>query len=180
MIDRSQLLPKSGVGVVGPWLVIAPADAPVIRVDLRLLDRVEIGPPIEENVHHSDPRDVEARGSEVLLVCGDVTIALGVADGYKAAERLVATAAALTGSLADGDIRDALPTFLVVDRTVVRLRGDFIQVGSVAFRVTEVREYAEAGANLPLPGGHMLQAAMAMLVVAAAERTADMHESESH
>lgn len=176
MIDRTQLLPKSGVGVIGHWLVIAPPDAPVIRLDVRLLDRVEVCPPVnDEHMHNMDPLDVEARRSEIQLVCGDLAIALGIADGYLAAQRVAAAAAALTGSLARSDVRDALSTFLVVDGTVVRLRGDFIQVGSVAFRVTEVRECAEAGANLPLPGGHMLQAAMAMLVVAAAERTAD-HE----
>lgn len=63
---------------------------------------------------------------------------------------------------------------------MVRLRGDFIQIGSVAFRVDEVREYAVAGENLPLPGGRMLQAAMATLVVAAAQRAAAMRESEAH
>jgi len=38
------LLPRSGVAVVAPWLVIAPAGNPIIRLDLRLLDRVEIRP----------------------------------------------------------------------------------------------------------------------------------------
>lgn len=167
MIDRTKLLPTSGIGVVGHWLVIAPADAPAIRLDLRLLDRVEIGPSLDEdNAYDSDPLDAEDRGSEVLLVCGELTVALGVAEGLEAAERIVAEAAALTGTRARGD-GDALASLLVVDNTVVRLRGDFIQVGSVAFRIAEVREYAEAGANLPLPDGRALQAAMAMLVVAA-------------
>lgn len=45
MIDRSQLLPRSGIGVVGPWLVIALVDAPVVRLDLRLLDRGVVANP---------------------------------------------------------------------------------------------------------------------------------------
>ena len=65
-----------------------------------------------------------------------------------------------------------LAQFLLVGRDPVLQRGDRIQVGDVAFRLDEVREYALQGANLPLPGGRLLQAAMAMLVVAAAERDA--------
>src|ERR1700733_5987438 len=41
-IDRTRLLPRSGIGVDGPWLVIAPPGNPVIRLDSRLLDRVEL------------------------------------------------------------------------------------------------------------------------------------------
>ena len=55
-------------------------------------------------------------------------------------------------------------------RDVVYLRGDYLQVGQVAFRIAEVREYALRGANLPLTGGRLLQAAMGLLVVAAEER----------
>lgn len=41
-IDRARLLPRSGIGVDGPWLVIAPPGNPIIRLDARLLDRVEL------------------------------------------------------------------------------------------------------------------------------------------
>src|ERR1700712_2547572 len=41
-IDRTRLLPRSGIGVDGAWLVIAPPGNPVIRLDARLLDRVEL------------------------------------------------------------------------------------------------------------------------------------------
>jgi hypothetical protein len=175
MIDRNKLLPRSGLGVIDQWLVIARLDAPLIRVDLRLLDRVEIQPTDEETVH--DPGG-KGRGSEVLLVCGDLTISLFVADGHDAAELIVAAAAPLIGNRHHGGDLDHAPSdILLVDGDLVRLRGDFIQVGNVAFRVDEVREYAEAGANLPLPGGRVLQAAMAMLVVAAAERA---RNSQSH
>ena len=41
-IDRQRLLPRSGIGVDGAWLVIAPPGNPIIRLDARLLDRVEL------------------------------------------------------------------------------------------------------------------------------------------
>lgn len=41
-VDRSKLLPRSGIGVDGAWLVIAPPGNPIIRLDARLLDRVEL------------------------------------------------------------------------------------------------------------------------------------------
>ena len=40
-IDRQRLLPRSGIGVEAPWLVIAPPGNPIIRLDARLLDRAE-------------------------------------------------------------------------------------------------------------------------------------------
>src|SRR5439155_6207148 len=42
MVDRTKLLPRSGIGVEAPWLVIAPPGNPIIRLDARLLDRVEL------------------------------------------------------------------------------------------------------------------------------------------
>jgi len=48
MPPESQLYPRSGIGVDGPLLVIAPAGNPAIRLDARLLDRVElIGQPTQ-------------------------------------------------------------------------------------------------------------------------------------
>ena len=41
-VDRTRLLPRSGIGVEAPWLIIAPPGNPVIRLDARLLDRVEL------------------------------------------------------------------------------------------------------------------------------------------
>ena len=41
-IDRTRLLPRSGIGVDAPWLIIAPPGNPIIRLDARLLDRVEL------------------------------------------------------------------------------------------------------------------------------------------
>src|SRR6185503_14040768 len=40
--NRPGLLPRSGIGVDGPYLVIAPPGNPVISLDSRLLDRIEL------------------------------------------------------------------------------------------------------------------------------------------
>src|SRR5438132_715544 len=55
---------------------------------------------------------------------------------------------------------------------VVHMHGDHLKIGGagLSFRISEVREYALRGANLPLTGGRLLQAAMGLLVVAAEER----------
>lgn len=153
-IDRTRLLPRSGVGVLAPWLVIAPGTDQQIRLDLRLLDRVEV---IESEEH-----------LHLLLVCGDLEIAVFVADGDAATRQIAEKAAVHTGQTTSGD----LDRFVVVDDDAVVLRGERLQVGEVAFRVDQVREYALRGANIPLPRGRVLQAAMALLVVAAAERAA--------
>jgi hypothetical protein len=72
----------------------------------------------------------------------------------------------------EASARRELEHALLVGSDVVYLRGDYLQVGQVAFRIQEVREYALRGANLPLTGGRLLQAAMGLLVVAAEERAA--------
>ncbi len=68
------------------------------------------------------------------------------------------------------DTPSHLERFVIVGGDAVLHRSGFIHVGSVAFRLDEVRRYAASGANLPLAGGRLLQGATAMLVVAAAER----------
>ena len=60
--------------------------------------------------------------------------------------------------------------FLVIGPAPVAQRGAFIAVGDIMFALDEVREHALVGENLPLPNNHVLQAAMALLVVAAADR----------
>src|SRR5690606_29743494 len=42
VVDRSKLLPRSGIGVSDSHLIIAPPGNPVIRLDARLLDRIEL------------------------------------------------------------------------------------------------------------------------------------------
>lgn len=52
-------------------------------------------------------------------------------------------------------------------------RDEHLYVGLVCFLISEVAEYSLAGALLPLPGGAVLQAAMASLVIHAAKRSLD-------
>ncbi len=93
-----RLLPRSGVGVLAPWLVIAPAGNPVIRIDLRLLDSVEIldSDEYEERDPSEDAEERERRRADVVLMCGDLDVAMYIADGPEAAMRIVREAAPLT------------------------------------------------------------------------------------
>jgi hypothetical protein len=227
-IDRTRLLPRSGIGVDGAWLVIAPPGNPIIRLDARLLDRVELigrsptGPliwtalatagvagaalgPIPGGVftcaglaYLAHERFSEARrrsrSRDLLLALGDLEVALHVADGPEAAKGIAEKLAPYTRDApitrpevyedakrrmraqaegkGEASARRELEHALLVGADVVYLRGDYLQVGQVAFRINEVREYALRGANLPLTGGRLLQAAMGLLVVAAEERAA--------
>ncbi|MBA3539023.1 MAG: hypothetical protein H0T79_05300 [Deltaproteobacteria bacterium] len=224
--DRTRLLPRSGIGVDGPWLVIAPPGNPVIRLDSRLLDRVELigrsptAPLIWSGVatagvaaaaltiipgtifacagfaYLAYERFGEARrrsrSRDLLLALGDLEVALHVADGPEAAKGIAEQLAPYTRDApitrpevyedakrrmraqaegkGEATARREIEHALLVGADVVYLRGDYLQVGQVAFRITEVREYALRGANLPLTGGRLLQAAMGLLVVAAEER----------
>jgi hypothetical protein len=227
-VDRARLLPRSGIGVDGPWLVIAPPGNPIIRLDARLLDRIELigrsptAPLVAAAVaaaglgaaalslipggifacvglgYLAQERFGEARrrarSRDLLLALGDLEVALHVADGPEAAKRIADQLAPYTRDApitrpevfedakrrmrdhAEGKgeaaTRRELERALLVGADVVFLRGDYLQVGQIAFRIQEVREYALRGANLPLTGGRLLQAAMGLLVVAAEERAA--------
>jgi len=227
-VDRARLLPRSGIGVDGAWLVIAPPGNPIIRLDARLLDRVELigrsptGPLLASGlatagaaaaalsvvpggvfaclglVYLAHERFSEgrrrSRSRDLLLALGDLEVALHVADGPEAAKGVAEQLAPYTRDApitrpevyedakrrmraqAEGrgevSARRELEHALLVGADVVYLRGDYLQVGQVAFRISEVREYALRGANLPLTGGRLLQAAMGLLVVAAEERAA--------
>ena len=289
-----------------PWLIIAPHGNPVARLDLRVLDRIELNS--DDHADHEGPK--QAWGCELLLVCGDLEVAIYIADGVEAAARVVRAAAPLTrersaapperAAISSGAVPAEIPLqsvtaalvakflvlsshdfdapageldrcagmeleltrpqmiigrtqesdlvlahrsisrdharvtrdpdteryticdlrsdygvrvngergmafelrhddivdlgrvrmrfvepgqdfelahqptdleqFVVIGRDAVVQRGDYIQVGKLAFRIGEVRDYALKGANLPLPQGALLQAAVALLVVAAAER----------
>src|SRR3954464_15236779 len=225
-IDRTRLLPRSGIGVEAPWLVIAPPGNPIIRLDARLLDRVELigrsptAPLVASGLaiagvapagfsllpggvfacaglaylaheRFSEARR-RARSRDLLLALGDLEVALHVADGPEAAkgisEQLVPYTRdapitrpevyedakrrmrAQAEGKGEASARRELEHALLVGGDVVHMRGDYLQVGQVAFRISEVREYALRGANLPLTGGRLLQAAMGLLVVAAEER----------
>jgi hypothetical protein len=227
-IDRTKLLPRSGIGVEAPWLVIAPPGNPIIRLDARLLDRVELigrsptAPLVASGLatagvaaaalslvpggvfacaglaylaheRFSEARR-RARSRDLLLALGDLEVALHVADGPEAAKGIQEQLAPYTRDApitrpevyedakrrmraqaegrGEATARRELEQALLVGDQVVHLRGDFLQVGQVAFKINEVREYALRGQNLPLTGGRLLQAAMGLLVVAAEERAA--------
>ncbi len=220
------LLPRSGIGVDGPYLVIAPPGNPVISLDSRLLDRVELigqsptGPLVTASaaaagavaaaaalipgswlafaglgyLSYERFREAQRRkeSRDLLLSLGDLDVALHVADGPEAAKRIADQLSpytrkapitrpdvyedarrrlrAVASGRIDQEVARDLERGLMVGQDVVRVEGDFLQVGNVAFRIDEVRDYAQHGANLPLPGGRLLQAAMGLLVVAAGGR----------
>jgi len=227
-VDRTRLLPRSGIGVEAPWLGLAPPGNPIIRLDARLLDRVELigrsptAPLVASGIatagvaaaalslvpggvfacaglaYLAHERFSEARrrsrSRDLLLALGDLEVALHVADGPEAAKGIADQLAPYTRDApitrpevyedakrrmraqAEGkgekSAKRELENALLVGSDVVYLNGDRLNVGAISFRITEVREYALRGANLPLTGGRLLQAAMGLLVVAAEERAA--------
>lgn len=227
-IDRTKLLPRSGIGVEAPWLVIAPPGNPIIRLDARLLDRVELigrsptAPLVASGLatagvaaaalslvpggvfacaglaylaheRFSEARR-RARSRDLLLALGDLEVALHVADGPEAAKSIAEQLAPYTRDApitrpevyedakrrlraqaegkGEASARRELEHALLVGNDVVHLRNGYLQVGQISFPIAAVREYALRGANLPLTGGRLLQAAMGLLVVAAEERAA--------
>jgi hypothetical protein len=227
-IDRTRLLPRSGIGVEAPWLVIAPPGNPIIRLDARLLDRVELigrsptAPLVASGVatagvaaaalalipggvfacaglaYLAHERFSEARrrsrSRDLLLALGDLEVALHVADGPEAAKGIADQLAPYTRDApitrpevyedakrrmraqaegkGEASAKRELENALLVGNDVVYLSKDRLNVGGISFKISEVREYALRGANLPLTGGRLLQAAMGLLVVAAEERAA--------
>jgi hypothetical protein len=222
-ISRDKLLPRSGIGVEGPLLIIAPQGNPIISLDARLLDRVEVigKSPTSAMVlsglattgvvasafagqvliclglgYLAQERFSEARrrsrSRDLLLALGDLEVALHVVDGPEHAKRISDQLAPYTreapisrpevyedarrrlqaqasGTLAAASKRD-IEHGLYVGADAVSVREGALHVGGIAFRIEDVRDYALRGANLPLPGGRLLQAAMGLLVVAAEER----------
>jgi hypothetical protein len=224
--DRSQLWPKSGIGARGTYLIIAPKNNPVIKLDARLLDRIELigrSPKgalvmagaatagivaaaltvipggiftVAGCAYLAHERVSEARrrlrSRDLLLALGDLEVALHVADGAEAAKRIADQLSPYTRTapitrpevyedakrrlytqsqgLPDGSSARELEGGLVVGTDVVHVTQDFLHVGERMFHIDDVREYALRGANLPLPNGRLLQAAMGLLVVAAEKR----------
>ena len=224
--SRARLLPISGIGVHDSFLIIAPPGNPVISLDARLLDRIEligrspalplvtsaaavagvvgmavssvpggvfIGVPLAY-ISYSRLNEARrrARSRDLLLVLGELEVALHVADGADAAKRIADRLAPFTreapitrpevyedarrrleaeaaGTRSARAARE-LSRGLVVGEDAVRVEEGYLKVGGVSFRIDEVRDYAVRGANLPLPGGRLLQAAMGLLVVAAEQR----------
>jgi len=230
----TNLLPRSGIGVDGPQLVIAPPGNPVISLDARLLDRVDLigrspngayvasglavggaaatalsfvpgGPFLAAGLAYlAHERFSEGRrrrnSRDLLLALGTLEVALHVADGPEAAKRIADQLAPYSRSapitrpevyedakrrlraqlsgrpdLAQREVNGSL----VVGSDVVTVSEGNLNVGKVKFRIDEVREFALRGANLPLPGGRLLQAAMGLLVVAAETRAMQGEDLET-
>lgn len=174
-LGQTRLLPRSGIGVDGEWLVVGSSNDSIACLDARLLNRIELG-----------------ASQGLLLVLGDVEVELGVADGPEAAQVIVNLLAPYTRDAqiirpeiyqnakrrmcAQGKgksevlARRELEYALLVDNDVVYLSDGHLRVGEVKFRFAEVREYALRGANLPLPDGRALHAALALLLMAAEVR----------
>lgn len=66
-----RVLPRSGIGVDAPWLIIAPPGNPAIRLDARLLDRVDL-------IRRSPTAPLVATG---LAVAGGVAAGLSLLPG---------------------------------------------------------------------------------------------------
>lgn len=227
MIENPKgLLPRSGIGIDGPYLVIAPPGNPAIALDARLLDKIDLigrsprgayvmggmaaggvvagamslipggffvaaGMAYLAHERISEGRKRQ-RSRDLLLALGSLEVALHVADGPEAAKRIVdglsqySRSAPITrpevyldakrrlreqaSGQTDSGAKEAAHGLSVGDQDVV-VAGEFLNVGAISFRIQEVRDYALRGANLPLPGGRLLQAAMGLLVVAADERS---------
>lgn len=223
--ENTELLPHSGIGVDGPFLVIAPPGHPAIRLDARLLDRIELvgrspttayvmsslavggvvvgalslipgGPFVAAGMAYlAHERFSEGRrrshSRDLLLVLGTLEVALHVEDGPVAAERIASSLAQYTRSApitrpevyqdarrrlhaqAAGNFDKIAQEYeqgLKVGEEEVLVSNGFLHVGKAVFAIDEVRDCAVRGANLPLSGGRLLQAALGLLVVAASDR----------
>jgi hypothetical protein len=133
-----------------------------------------------------------SRSRDLLLALGDLEVALHVADGPVAAKSIQEQLAPYTRDApitrpevyedakrrmraqaegkGEASAKREIEHALLVGTDVVHMKGDHLMIGGMPFQITQVREYALRGANLPLQGGRLLQAAMGLLVVAAEER----------
>jgi hypothetical protein len=155
--------PRSGVGVARSLLIIARQGMQRIALDAALLD------------------DVVAVGSDLILSVDELEVALYVADGEPTtqliAERLAPylRGAIITTPQVYDDAkrrlqgREETDYALLVGLDAVTVHGDELHVGATVLQIPELREEALAGHTLQLPDGP-LQAALALLIVAAEER----------
>jgi hypothetical protein len=188
----SFVLPESGLEIRDSRLRIQGPGLPVIELDARLLDDVAaerdrggLGVVIGAVA-------TVATGAASALV-GRVTAALrpwtrgapiGDPSGYIDAKRRLE--AALAGrpppeqALADGDNGEpSVPVPLAVGHERVLVVDDELRVGDRSFPIQVVRQLAQVGDNLPLGRHAALQAALALLVVAAHERRLAIEDPET-
>jgi hypothetical protein len=186
---------RGGLGVaVGAVATVATGAAAV------LLGGVTIAVPTVLGVLTASRARAWLRGEgpgRLLLTLGRLRVALQVDDGAAAAARAAAALrpwtrsaplqdpaayqdvqrrldAALAGrpppERSFGEDGEAHLTTLAVGDQHVHVSGDTLRVGAHAFPIQVVRQLAQVGDNLPLGRDAALQAAVALLVVAAEER----------
>ena len=150
----------------GAWLVISVENNPTIRVDVRALDSLSIDE------------------GELVLEVDETRSALAVPNACGSIDALCSSLAPYTreSPIVDPSIyKDAVayrahvatglePPMVVVGSDAVLVQDPYVAIGRLGFRLNQVEEYAQAGANLPLTGGRLVQAAMVTLVVAASKR----------
>lgn len=193
LLDHIEVIGRSAAP---PLVVTGLAVAGIAAAGLSLLPGGVIACAGLAYIAHDRLREARRRVHcrDLLLELGDLKVALHVADGLEAAKRIAEQLAPYTRTAAitridvyhdakarlraqaegigDTAARRELERVLLVGNDGVSVKGDFLHVGAASFRVADVRDYAARGANLPLPGGQQLQAALGLLVVAAEARAA--------
>jgi hypothetical protein len=171
MDEEHRLADNSQERVDGSWLILSYPNNPCIRLDARFLDRILV-----------DERDLILSVEELSVavsigaVCGASSIAEQLARYTRSAPILESemyeyTKSRLINIDKRGHQRDA-PALFFGDSPVL-VGDEILYIGGFACRILDVTRYAEVGASILLPNGSM-QAALAMLVVAASRRTEDL------
>jgi hypothetical protein len=156
--------------VDGSWLVLSSPGSLTIRIDVTVFDRLFVD------------------DSSLVFSLDRTTVTFGIERGARKAWELSEQLAPYTRVAPITDhaqyaeakrifsevTGDCAPRSVVfVEDVAVTASDDLVVVGDVAFRVSEVEEYAVDGGVLPLPNGTM-RAAVAMLAVAAERRSVDV------
>jgi len=176
--EKTLLLPRSHVGVDGPLLVIAWPGLLPIGLDSVLLDKVS------------------AHDSALVLTIGDLEVSINIADGpidaKAVADRLVSYTreAPITRSDTYEDAKRRLRSrdgtteiaetdynLLVADDRV-SVAGDNVTVGDTIITLMDLQERAMRRETLMLSRGGRLQAALALLIVAAERRVGGREDFE--
>lgn len=168
-MDKGSRIDSGGdVRAEGYWLILAYPNNPIIRIDSRGIDRVLA----DEN--------------HIVLAIGSTTPFVRVPDGPEAAALMATKLSRYTRSapitpdiyeysksrLAMGAARSVERPIVYWGGDAVHVSHDRVYVGRLKFRVSDVNEYAVAGADLPLHGG-LIPGAIAILSIAAALRPED-------
>lgn len=159
--------------VDGAWLALDYPENPTIRIDARLLDRILVD------------------DDDVLLTIGETTVALtitrGVGGARDIAERLFpyTRSAPITQAEVYEDAKRRLEAAnsresyraepaLFFGSEGVYASDEILYIGDFRCLISDVERYEALGAVIPLPNGGGMQAALAMLVVAARQRREDL------